>query len=174
MIDDLLRLARIGRGDIHRVSFDLSALAHEVASHLRNSEPGRDVALHVEGGMVVDADPPLVQIVLENLLGNAWKFTANRADAAVEFGARTEGGETRYFVRDNGAGFDMAFAPKLFGVFQRLHAETEFAGTGVGLATVKRIVGRHDGRVWADSEIGRGATFYFTLHASSESRRSAS
>ena len=173
MIDDLLRLAKIGRGDIHRVRFDLSALAHEVVSHLRNSDPARKVALHIEGGIGVDADPALVRIVLENLLGNAWKFTAKRADANIEFGARTEEAETIYFVRDNGAGFDMAFAPKLFGVFQRLHTEAEFAGTGVGLATVKRIVGRHEGRIWAESEIGRGAAFYFTLHASHESRRPA-
>jgi light-regulated signal transduction histidine kinase (bacteriophytochrome) len=118
----------------------------------------------------VDADPHLLQIVLENLLGNAWKFTGKRADAVVEFGSEYVGDEICYYIRDNGAGFDMNYASKLFGVFQRLHPESEFQGTGIGLATVKRIVSRHGGRVWGVGEVGRGATFYFTLGGADASR----
>jgi light-regulated signal transduction histidine kinase (bacteriophytochrome) len=121
--------------------------------------------MRIEEGISVDADPPLVEIVLENLVRNAWKFSSKRADASIEFGSqRHEAGAIGYYVRDNGAGFDMAYAQKLFGVFQRLHRESEFTGTGVGLATVKRIIDRHGGRVWAESEPGRGATFHFTLN----------
>jgi signal transduction histidine kinase len=171
MIDDLLRLARIGRGEVRRAQFDLSALVRKVGVQLQESERDRQVLLRVEEGVNVDADASLVQIVLENLLQNAWKFTSKRADAEVEFGSQSTGGAVTYHIRDNGAGFDMAQAPKLFGVFQRLHLESEFAGTGVGLATVKRIIDRHGGRIWAEGEQTRGATFYFTLDAPSEAQR---
>jgi signal transduction histidine kinase len=133
---------------------------------VRESDRSRDVLFEIEPGLSVDADPSLVQIVLENLLRNAWKFTARRTDAKVEFGSESVAGETRFYIRDNGAGFDMAYASKLFGAFQRLHPDTELQGTGVGLATVKRIIDRHGGRVWAVGEPGHGATFYFTLTGS--------
>jgi light-regulated signal transduction histidine kinase (bacteriophytochrome) len=120
----------------------------------------------IQEGLGGDADPRLLTVVLDNLLGNAWKFTGKRADGRIDFGATSKDGHPVYFVRDNGAGFDMVFVNKLFGVFQRLHAATEFEGTGVGLATVQRVVNRHGGRVWAEGEVNRGATFYFTLHES--------
>jgi signal transduction histidine kinase len=165
VIDDLLRLAQMSRGAVRRIGFELSSLVRTVALHLSQSEPQRRVELLIEPGVHVDADPHLLQIVLDNLMRNAWKFTAKRAQAVIEFGAEEINGETSYFLRDNGAGFNMKYASKLFGVFQRLHADSEFQGTGVGLATVKRIIGRHGGRVWAVGEVDRGATFYFTLTA---------
>jgi signal transduction histidine kinase len=169
-IDDLLHLAKVSRSEVRRIPFELSHLVHTVAGQLKGSERERQVTLKVEEGMKVHADPHLLQIVLENLLRNAWKFTAKRTDAVVEFGSETAGTETCYYIRDNGAGFNMDYASKLFGVFQRLHPESEFQGSGIGLATVKRVVGRHGGRVWAVGEVGRGATFYFTLSASDEAR----
>jgi signal transduction histidine kinase len=165
LIDDLLRLATVARGEPRRTRFDLSVLVHRVAAQLQDAGGQRKVELRVQAGVVVDADPDLVQIILENLLGNAWKFTAKRGVAEIDFGSECVDGEVRYFVSDNGAGFDTAYASKLFGAFQRLHPEAEFPGTGVGLATVKRIVDRHGGRVWAVGEPGRGATFYFSLSA---------
>ncbi len=169
LIDDLLHLARINRGEPQRVVFDLSSLVVTVASSLQEGAHGRSVELSVEPGVQVEADPHLLQIVLENLLGNAWKFTARRAQARVEFGSLELNGQCCYFVRDNGAGFDMNYAAKLFGVFQRLHPDAEFQGTGIGLATVKRIVARHGGRVWGEGKPGHGATFYFTLEAAGSS-----
>jgi light-regulated signal transduction histidine kinase (bacteriophytochrome) len=163
LIEDLLYLASVSREAPRRQSFDLSAMAQAVAAQLQEREPDRRIAVSVQEGLVAVADAHLLQIVLENLLRNAWKFTANCALAKVEFGSTVSGGETCYYVRDNGAGFDMAYASKLFGVFQRLHSTAEFEGTGVGLATVKRIISRHGGRVWAVGEPGRGATFFFTL-----------
>jgi light-regulated signal transduction histidine kinase (bacteriophytochrome) len=118
----------------------------------------------IQEGLGGEGDPRLLTVVLDNLFGNAWKFTGRRDEARIEFGANSNGGHRTYFVRDNGAGFDMAFANKLFGVFQRLHAATEFEGTGIGLAIVQRVVHRHGGRVWAEGEINRGATFFFTLY----------
>ena len=163
LIEDLLHLSRMGRGEMRRVPFDLSSVVRTVAEQIQASEPQRTVALKVQGAVSVHADPHMLQIVLDNLLRNAWKFTSKRDDAEIEFGSAEVEGETCYYVRDNGAGFNMAYAAKLFGVFQRLHSEKEFAGTGIGLATVKRIVGRHGGRAWATAAVGRGATFYFTL-----------
>ena len=163
LIDDLLNLSRITRGELRREAVDLSGLAGSVAEQLRQAEPERLVEFRFAEGVTAQGDPRLLRIALENLLGNAWKFTARTADAVIEFGATREGVEDVYFVRDNGAGFDMAYAGKLFGAFQRLHDVREFEGTGIGLATVQRIVRRHGGRVWAEGEPGRGATFYFTL-----------
>ena len=162
LIDDMLNLSRVTRVEMRRERVDLSTMARAVAADLRQAQPDRSVELAVADGLAVEADARLMRVVLENLLGNAWKFTSKRADARVELGSSGSNGSTVFFVRDNGAGFDMAYAGKLFGAFQRLHGMTEFAGTGVGLATVQRIVRRHGGRVWAEGEVGRGATVYFT------------
>jgi signal transduction histidine kinase len=163
LIDSLLGLSRLTRVEMDVRDVDLSRVASDVAAELRRHDPDRDVEVSVQPGMVEKADPTLVRSVLENLLGNAWKFTAGASAARIEFGAATADDETVYFVKDNGAGFDMAYADKLFGAFQRLHDQSEFPGTGVGLATVARVVHRHGGRVWADGRPGEGATFYFTL-----------
>ncbi|HVZ72073.1 MAG TPA: ATP-binding protein [Polyangia bacterium] len=163
LIDDLLGLARVSRADLARGDVDLSALATSILDRLRGEAPGRDVQTRVEGGVRGRGDARLLAVVLENLLRNAWKFTAKRSAAEIAFGRELRDGEVVYFVRDNGAGFDMAYAHKLFGAFQRLHTRDEFDGTGIGLATVARVVRRHDGRVWAEAAVGRGATFYFTL-----------
>jgi len=163
LIDDLLNLSHITRNQMVRETVDLSDLAHRVAKELQSGEPGRDVQLIIEPGLRVEADPHLMRVVLANLVGNAWKFTRKRPDPMIEVGAVQQNGQPAFFVRDNGAGFDMAYAGKLFGAFQRLHRATEFEGTGIGLATVQRIVRRHGGRVWAESAVEQGATFYFTL-----------
>ncbi len=142
---------------------DLSQLCRDTAEALSEAEPGRHVDLTVEEGLVVQGDRALLSTVMQNLLENAWKFTANGDGGCVECGRAETDGETRYHVQDNGAGFDMAYANKLFAPFQRLHARDEFEGTGIGLATVQRIIHRHGGRIWAESAPGEGATFYFTL-----------
>jgi light-regulated signal transduction histidine kinase (bacteriophytochrome) len=142
---------------------DLSSLARKVATELQSATPGRRVQVLIADGVVANADYRLLQVVLENLLGNAWKFTTTVAEAIIEFGVSQREGIPTYFVRDNGAGFDMAYAGKLFTPFQRLHTEAAFPGTGIGLATVHRIVDRHGGRVWAESAVERGATFLWTL-----------
>lgn len=163
LIDDLLQLSQVGRSPLRRERVDLSALARAVAAELRRAAPERAARIAIADGLVVTGDPGLLRAVLENLLGNAWKFTANTADPAIElFAAPGDGGRV-YAVRDNGAGFDMTYAHRLFAPFQRLHSESEFPGTGIGLATVQRIVDRHGGRAWAEAEIGKGATFYWTL-----------
>jgi PAS domain S-box-containing protein len=160
LIEDLLSLAQVSRAPMHHRELDLSAMAHELLQELQAGEPGRLVRCEVHGGLRVQADPRLIHIVMQNLLANAWKFSSQKAQADICFG-RDESGA--YFVRDNGAGFDMAYAAKLFGAFQRLHTEREFPGTGIGLATVKRIIDRHQGRIWAHSGPEGGATFFFTL-----------
>jgi len=164
LIDAMLSLGRVVEAGMNRRPIDLSALANDVVRELRAGDSGRTVEVTVHPGMAAVGDPALVRAALANLIGNAWKFTSRRADATIEIGVDTaaRGGEA-FFVRDNGAGFDMAYADRLFGVFQRLHGQSEFPGTGVGLATVERIVSRHGGRVWAEGEKGRGATFFFTL-----------
>jgi signal transduction histidine kinase len=165
LIEDLLNLSRVSRGALARREVDLSELARQVAAELQQREPERKVDLLVWDGIQANADPRLLRAVFENLIGNAWKFTGKRADPRIEVGSLRDGGRVTYYVRDNGAGFDMAYADKLFGAFQRLHAASEFAGTGIGLATVQRIVHRHGGRIWADAQPGKGAVFYFTLAA---------
>ena len=164
LIDDLLMLSRVMRSDLRRQTLDMAALAQSVLARFQRNEPEREVEIVIADGCMVDADARLLGILLENLLGNAWKFTGKRPIARIEVGARQEDGRLVYFVRDNGAGFDMAYAEKLFGVFQRLHSDAEFEGTGIGLATVQRIVQRHGGQVWAEGDVGRGATVYFTLN----------
>jgi light-regulated signal transduction histidine kinase (bacteriophytochrome) len=164
LIDDLLGLAQVSRQEILHEHVDLCALVRETAGEQRDRAPEHRVELRLTpAGATVRCDRALMRVVLENLIGNAWKFTGRRADARVEFGTeRQPGGEIAYYVRDNGAGFDPAYADRLFAPFQRLHTEKEFQGTGIGLATVQRIIARHGGRVWAVSEPEKGATFYFT------------
>ena len=163
LIDDLLSLSRITRNDLVVKRVDLSAMAHAVCDELAAAQPKRSVSVVVEDGLHAMADARLMRQVLENLLGNAWKFTSKEAAPRVEFRGRSGADGQVFLVKDNGAGFDPAYADRLFGVFQRLHATTDFPGTGVGLAIVDRIVKRHGGRVWAESAVGKGATFYFTL-----------
>jgi light-regulated signal transduction histidine kinase (bacteriophytochrome) len=163
LIDALLSLSRVTRAELHRESVDLTRLAEAIVHHLRQTQPDRVVDFVAEPGIVAHADPALLRAVLENLLGNAWKFTGNREHAQIAFGSELVDGARVYHVRDNGAGFDMAYAQKLFAPFQRLHTVAEFAGTGIGLATVQRIVNRHGGRIWAEGVVGEGATFRFTL-----------
>lgn len=167
LIDDLLGLSRVTRGMMNRERVDLSAMAEEVARGLREERPEKAVQFSVQSGLRAQGDPRLLRVALENLIGNAWKFTGKESEPRIEFGVDEElsrkGRVPVYYVRDNGAGFEMAYADKLFGAFQRLHGTEEFEGTGIGLATVQRIVHRHGGRIWARGEVGRGATFYFTL-----------
>ncbi len=163
LIDDLLKLSRVIRQDMRPEEADLAAIASSVMDQLKAGEPGRTVVFAAPPRLVVRGDSGLLRAALDNLLGNAWKFTAKRPDARIELGVRSEGGEEVYFVADNGAGFDNAYAGKLFGAFQRLHSQEEFAGTGIGLATVQRIVSRHGGRIWAQGEVGKGAMISFTL-----------
>jgi PAS domain S-box-containing protein len=163
LIDDLLELSRLARSEVRREPVDLSALVRTIASELAQAQPQRRVTFAIAEGLVDNADPQLLRVMLENLVGNAWKFTAKHATARIEFGVRRESGGLVYFVRDDGAGFDMAYADKLFGAFQRLHVASEFDGNGIGLATVERIIQRHGGRIWAEGAVEQGATFHFTL-----------
>jgi PAS domain S-box-containing protein len=167
-LHDLLRWSRLGRADLHRAPADLSALARESAGQLQADDPGRDVTFRIADGVAGSADPDLIRTVLDNLLGNAWKYTARQPRPVVTFGATTAAsGLVTYFVADNGAGFDPARASGLFEPFQRLHG-AEFPGTGLGLASVRRIIERHGGRVWAEAAVDHGATFSFTLDAPAE------
>ncbi|MEO8837070.1 MAG: ATP-binding protein [Caldimonas sp.] len=162
MIDALLALSRLSSQPVARVPVNLSQIAGFVVDDLRRQHPEREVEVEIEPGLLASGDPTLLRMMLENLLGNAWKYTGNTEDARIGFKRR--GGEpTSFTVQDNGAGFDMRFADRLFGVFQRLHSASEFPGTGVGLASVRRIVQRHHGEVWAESEPDRGARFHFSL-----------
>lgn len=170
LIEDLLNLSRVSRGAIDRVPVDMSELARQVIGNIRQHEPNRIVDVSIWDGMSVQADQRLLRAALENLLGNAWKFTAKAEHPRIEVGALRDGEHQVFFVRDNGAGFDMAYVDKLFGPFQRLHSATEYAGAGIGLATVQRIVYRHGGRIWADAKVGKGAAFYFTLSADNPTR----
>jgi light-regulated signal transduction histidine kinase (bacteriophytochrome) len=166
LIDGLLDLSRVSRAEMRWQEVDLSALARQVAEGLQRSEPQRRVQWDIADALAARGDPRLLRVVLDNLIGNAWKFTGGKETARIQFGLRPNGEGRAYFVADDGAGFDMAYADKLFGAFQRLHHEREFEGTGIGLATVRRVVNRHGGRIWVEAEPGRGATFLFTLGAS--------
>ncbi|HZW24984.1 MAG TPA: CHASE domain-containing protein [Gallionella sp.] len=163
LIDDLLQLSRVARGVLKHEVVDLGVIAENVAGELRKAAPERHADWMFQQGLSVYADPGLMRIVLDNLLGNAWKFTGKKADAKIEFGQCDCDGESAFYIRDNGDGFNMAYAHKLFGAFQRLHGATEFEGTGIGLATVRRIIHRHHGKVWAEGIEGKGAMFFFTL-----------
>ena len=165
LIDDLLSLARINRTEMHRTAIDVGQLGREVAEELRRQEPERAVEICITERLPARGDPRLVRAALENLLGNAWKFTGKTAAPRIELGCARRDGAEVFYVRDNGAGFDMAYVHKLFAPFQRLHEQSEFEGTGIGLATVHRIITRHGGRLWAESTVGQGATFWFTLGA---------
>ncbi len=170
LMDDLLRLSRIGRSELHIDTVDLGAMAGQVMAALRESDPERTVELRTVPGLEAEGDPNLLGILLDNLLGNAWKFTRDAPAARIEVGRTDHEGRPAFFVRDNGPGFDPRYADKLFAPFQRLHREAEFPGNGIGLATVQRIVRMHGGRVWAEGAPGAGATFYFTLDPTTEGR----
>jgi light-regulated signal transduction histidine kinase (bacteriophytochrome) len=164
LIDDLLKLSRLTRGEVEFAEVDLSRMARGIAAELQKSQPGRRVTFRIDDGLTARCDARLIKVVFENLLGNAWKFTGKKEIATIEFGTMQAGGTFTYFVRDDGAGFDMAFSDKLFATFHRLHLEKEFPGTGIGLSIVQRIIRRHGGSVWAEGEVERGATIYFTLN----------
>jgi two-component system sensor histidine kinase/response regulator len=166
LIDDVLHLSRVTCAEMRCRELDLSSMVLAIAGRLRQDQPERQVDVRVRPGVHVMADPALLRIGLENLLANAWKFTSKVTAGCIEFGLLQAEGQSTYFVRDNGAGFDMADAHRLFGPFQRLHLTSEFPGTGIGLATVRRIIHRHGGTIWADSTPGQGACFYFTLSQS--------
>ena len=163
LIEDLLKLSRVVRADLHREPVDLSSIAAAVADELRQTAPDRPVDLTIAPGLACEGDPNLLRIVMENLLGNAWKFATGPSSTRIEFGFENTDNAAAFYVRDNGVGFDMAYARKLFVPFQRLHTSAEFPGNGIGLATVQRIIGRHGGRVWAEGRPDEGATFYFTV-----------
>jgi light-regulated signal transduction histidine kinase (bacteriophytochrome) len=170
IIDDLLKLSQVTLVSIARRTVDLTAMAHEVALGLKETQPERRVTVDIQPGVTAVTDSNLTRNLLENLLGNAWKYTGKREDPRIEFGMGSAGGENVYFVRDNGVGFDMAQAQDLFVPFRRLTTAGEFPGSGVGLSIVHRIVERHGGRVWAEATPGGGATFYFTLEGKGESQ----
>lgn len=163
LIDDILDLSRLSRAEMTITKVDLSAYVRTLAKELKDDEPQRSVEFKIQNDLEVMADASLIKVALQNLLSNAWKYTSKHPHACIEFGSTNMNGELTYYVRDDGAGFDMTYINKLFGPFQRLHKESDFPGTGVGLATVHRIITRHNGKLWATSEIEKGATFYFTL-----------
>jgi light-regulated signal transduction histidine kinase (bacteriophytochrome) len=163
IIDDLLNLSRITRTDLLMQPTDLTKIARESIAHLQQQNPERKVEVLIKEGALVHGDPGLLRLVMDNLLSNSWKFSSKTLSARIEFGFNRTSETVIYFVKDNGVGFDMAFSNKLFGAFQRLHSAEDYKGTGVGLATSKRIIDRHNGRIWAESEIGKGTIFYFEL-----------
>lgn len=163
LIDDILKLSRINRCELTRETLNLSELARIIAEELQSTEPERKVDIVIATGLITQGDGGLIKVALNNLLGNAWKFTSSHAEASIEFGSRKVEGETAYFVRDNGVGFDPQYKDKLFVTFQRLHTEQEYPGTGVGLSLVQHIIHRHGGKVWAEGALERGATFWFTV-----------
>jgi PAS domain S-box-containing protein len=163
LVDDLLQLSRIIRTDLKRQSIDISELARDIINNIKTTKPERQIKVKITPGLTAVGDFNLLKLALENLIDNAYKFSALESRPVIEVGSTSTEGEIAFFVRDNGVGFDMAYAAKLYGTFQRLHGADEFPGTGIGLATVQRIINRHGGRIWAESEVGKGATFYFTL-----------
>lgn len=163
LIDDLLQLSRVTRSEMHRTTVNISALAGELSAALQEQDPKRQIQMIVQPGMEVKGDANLLRIMLQNLLENAWKFTSKVAQASIEIGSQELDNTQVYFIRDNGAGFDMKYVNRLFSAFQRLHSPAEFEGTGIGLATVQRVITRHGGKIWVEAEVNKGATFYFTL-----------
>ncbi|PWT72287.1 MAG: hypothetical protein C5B46_07000, partial [Proteobacteria bacterium] len=162
LIDDLLKLSHVTRAEMVRRPVNLTELAGDVVRDLKSAEPSRQVEVHIEADLMTYGDARLLRVLLDNLLGNAWKFTSKTTVPRIEF-TRKAGSAEVFQVKDNGAGFDMSYAQNLFGAFQRMHAATEFPGTGIGLATVQRIVHRHGGRIWAESAVSEGACFLFTV-----------
>lgn len=173
LIQNILQLSRVMRLPLRRERTDLAAIARQILGELAERDPTRRVTVKLPAHLWVEADPDLVRIVLANLLGNAWKFTGKKGRPTITFGQASKGGVTAYYVRDNGAGFDMKDVSRLFQLFERLHATTDYAGTGIGLATVARAVQRHDGTAWAEATPGRGATFFFTLGPTAQHRNGA-
>jgi PAS domain S-box-containing protein len=163
LIDGILKLSRLTRSEMHHVPIDLSTLAEEITNRFQEMQPERRVKFAIAKDLTTNGDPQLLRVLLENLLGNAWKFTSKNPRAKIEFSMNRNNGKKAFFVRDNGVGFDMTYADRLFSAFQRLHEATEFPGTGIGLATVQRIINRHGGTIWAEGAVGKGATFHFTL-----------
>ena len=163
LIDDLLALLQVTRGEMRRENVDLSDIARTIVTGLQERDPQRQVEFVIQDGVALNGDTRLLRVALENLLGNAWKYARKKEEARIEFGLTEADGKRTCFVRDDGSGFDMAYADRLFGAFQRLHDASEFEGSGIGLATVQRIINRHGGHIWAESAVGEGATFYFTL-----------
>jgi len=163
LIDDMLNLSRVTRCELHREKLDLSAMAKLIAAELQEAEPSRHVEFVIESGLTAVGDPQLLHAAMENLFRNSWKYTSGHPTARIEFGSSVEKEKHSFLVRDDGAGFDPRYADRLFGAFQRLHTAKEFPGTGIGLATVQRIIHRHGGEVWAEGAVEKGATFYFTL-----------
>jgi light-regulated signal transduction histidine kinase (bacteriophytochrome) len=163
LIDGLLQLSRLNRAEIEKEAVSLTTLVKEALNTMMRYDPDRNVELKIQEGLIAQADLVLMQAVLQNLLSNAWKFTQHKNPAVIEFGSDVILGKETFFIRDNGVGFDMKYADKLFGAFQRLHSVSEFPGNGIGLATVQRIIGRHGGAIWADSVPDEGTTFYFAL-----------
>ena len=165
LIDDLLSLSQMSRGEFRRTQINITEIVTSVVANLRKADPNkRIVKVKIAPDLTNVGDARLLRVALENLIGNAWKFTSKKQDALIEFGCKEQEGKPVYFVRDNGAGFDMTYSTKLFGAFQRLHSADEFPGTGVGLATVRRVISRHGGSVWAESKLNVGTTFFFTLN----------
>jgi signal transduction histidine kinase len=163
LIDEMLQLAQISRGQLTIGTVNLSAMAKEIVADLREQQPDRNLDVRIADEVFADADPDLIRIALTNLLSNAFKFTANQSAPRIGFASKTQGDEVVYHVSDNGAGFDMAYVDKVFRPFERLHSQVDFPGTGIGLATVQRAIGRHGGRIWAEASVDGGATFFFTL-----------
>jgi light-regulated signal transduction histidine kinase (bacteriophytochrome) len=163
LIDDMLKLSRLSRAEMHVEEVNLSELVTFIAGELKNNQPDRQVEITIAPDVVAKGDRSLLQILLTNLLENAWKFTGKCSQSQIEFGVSQQDGNPAYFIKDNGAGFSMAHAGKLFQPFQRLHTNRDYPGSGIGLATVQRIINRHGGRIWAEAEVGKGATFHFSL-----------
>jgi light-regulated signal transduction histidine kinase (bacteriophytochrome) len=163
LVDDLLNFSRVTRSEMVRDAVDLTATAQAIVTELGQGQPERQAEFIIAPNLKSNGDARLLRLALDNLMGNAWKFTRKRPRTRIEFGSAQADGQTAYFVRDNGVGFDMAYSDKLFDGFQRLHSPADYEGTGIGLTTVQRIIGRHGGRIWADSAVDQGATFYFTL-----------
>ena len=165
LIDDLIKLSRLNQVGINPENVNLSHIAKDILTNLKAQEPDRNVEIQIQEDVTAVGDQRLLRVALENLFGNAWKYTSKKENTLIEFGVKQEGGRSTYYVQDNGAGFDMKYAGKLFGAFQRLHREDEFPGTGIGLATVARIIHQHNGQIWAESQVDQGATFCFNLKA---------
>ena len=165
LIDELLRLSRIVTHDLDKMQVNLSEMATDINKEIKKLNPGRKVRLMIREGLLDYCDPKLLRVVFQNLFDNAWKYSGKEKESVIEFSRTKKDGKTVYLIRDNGVGFDMVYYDKLFTPFQRLHSDDQFSGNGIGLATVKRIILKHGGLIWAESALGEGAAFYFTLYS---------